>query len=99
MENTEQKTMSITSHEVVEAMEQIRAGFTVSRIALGAATLLYALKKKGESWAKKFTKVQQDYHKFLLDTYTEFEKELPKLQEEESRQRADETGDNPEGVK
>lgn len=81
--STEQKTMNITSHEVQEAMEQVRAGFTVSRIALGAATLLYALKRKGDKWAKKFTKIQNEYHKFLLDTYQEFEAELPVLLEQE----------------
>lgn len=81
--STEQKTMNITSHEVQEAMEQVRAGFTVSRIALGAATLLYALKRKGDKWAKKFTKIQNEYHKFLLDTYKEFEDELPVLLEQE----------------
>lgn len=85
MENSNQTTMTITSHEVTEAMEQIRAGFTVSRIALGAATLLYTLKRKGEPWAKKFTKIQNEYHKFLLDTYTEMEKELARLQEEEAK--------------
>lgn len=81
MEN--QTSMTITSHEVAEAMEQVRAGFTVSRITLSAVTLLYALCRKDEKWAKKFTKIQQDYHKFLLDSYTEFEKELIKLQEDE----------------
>ena len=77
MEN--KQTISITSHEVQEALEQVRAGFTVSRMALGAATITYPLVKSGkypvkeisdiDKWAKKFTKVQNEYHKFLLDTY------------------------------
>lgn len=76
----------ITSKEVIEAMEQVRMGFTASRIALGACTLLYPLKKLGEKWGKKFTKVQQEYHKFLLDTYKGFEEELVRLQKEESKE-------------
>lgn len=81
MENNE--TQTITSKMVLEAMEQIRAGFTISRMTLGAATLLYPLKKLGDKWGKKFTKIQADYHKFLLDVYKGFEEELPKLQEAE----------------
>ena len=82
MEN--QVTINITSHEVQEAMEQIRMGFTASRIALGSATILYTLKRKGDKWAKKFTKIQQDYHKFLLDTYNELEAALPELESKEN---------------
>lgn len=77
------ETMNITSHEVTEALEQIRAGFTISRQTLGACTLLFALCKKDEKWAKKFTKIQNDYHKFLLDTYTEMEKKYNELIEKE----------------
>lgn len=86
MENkiiSKQETPNITSKEVIEAMEQVRAGFTVSRICLSACTLLYPLKKLDEKWGKKFTKVQNEYHKFLLDTYKGFEEELARLQEEE----------------
>lgn len=42
------ETNAITSKMVVEAMEQVRAGFTVSRMTLGACTLLYPLKKLDE---------------------------------------------------
>lgn len=97
MENKESNV--ITSQMVIEAMEQVRMGFTASRLALGAAALLYPLKKLDEKWGKKFTNIQQSYHKFLLDVYKGFEEELPKLQSAESRQRADETGDNPIGYK
>ena len=79
------ETKGITSKDVLEAMEQVRAGFTISRITLGAVTLLYPLKKKGEKWAKKFTKIQEEYHKFLLDTYNEFEEEYNKLLEDEKK--------------
>lgn len=85
---TVQESTAISAHDVVEAMEQIRAGFTISRITLGAVTLLYALKKKGDAWAKKFTKIQNEYHKFLLDTYSEMETELAKMEtpkEEENK--------------
>lgn len=73
----------ITSKMVIEAMEQVRMGFTASRIALGAATLLYPLKKLDEKWGKKFEKIQSQYHKFLLDVYQGFEDELPRLEKEE----------------
>lgn len=79
------ETPKITSKEVVEAMEQVRAGFTVSRICLGACTLLYPLKKLDEKWGKKFTKVQQQYHSFLMEVYKGFEEELPKLEEDEKK--------------
>lgn len=91
MENKE--TNVITSKMVLEAMEQVRMGFTASRIALGAATLLYPLAKLDEKWGKKFTKVQESYHKFLLDVYAGFEKELPRLQEEEAKNNEDITGE------
>ena len=83
-QNSKTKSTVITSHMVIEAMEQVRMGFTASRLALGAATLLYPLKKLDEKWGKKFTRIQQDYHKFLLDVYKGFEEELPKLQEKEN---------------
>lgn len=81
MENKE--TNVITSKMVIEAMEQVRMGFTASRIALGACTLLYPLKRLNEKWGKKFEKIQSEYHKFLLDVYKGFEEELPKLQKAE----------------
>lgn len=87
---TNQTTLNITSKEVIEAMEQVRAGFTVSRITLGAATLLYTLKRKGKRWADKFTKIQNEYHTFLLDTYKEFEEELARLQETEKQNNPEE---------
>lgn len=91
MENqTITSNSKITSKMVIEAMEQVRMGFTASRIALGAATLLYPLKKLDEKWGKKFEKIQSQYHKFLLDTYQGFEEELPKLQEEEKKSIEDE---------
>lgn len=82
-QNNKIETNVITSQMVIEAMEQVRMGFTASRLALGAATLLYPLKKLDEKWGKKFTRIQQEYHKFLLDVYKGFEDELPKLQEKE----------------
>lgn len=97
MENKESNV--ITSKMVIEAMEQVRMGFTASRLALGAATLLYPLKKLNEQWGKRFTRIQESYHKFLLDVYKGFEEELARLQSEEARKRADETGDNPSGYK
>lgn len=75
----------IKSHDVREALEQIRAGFTVSRMALGAATVLYPLGKKDEKWAKKFTRIQNDYHKFLLDTYQELEKILATMKDNDEK--------------
>lgn len=84
MENKE--TQVITSKMVIEAMEQVRMGFTASRLALGAATLLYPLKKLDEKWGKRFTRIQESYHKFLLDIYKGFEEELPKLQEREKKE-------------
>lgn len=69
----------IKSTDVVEALEQVRAAFTVSRMAFGAITLLYPLKKKDEKWVKKFQKIQHDYHQFLLDCYKELEGEQEKL--------------------
>lgn len=38
----------IKAADVTEALEQVRASFTVSRMAFGAITLLYPLKKKDE---------------------------------------------------
>lgn len=81
------ETLKITSHEVTEALEQVRAGFTVSRMALSAITLLHPLKKKDEKWSKKFMKIQEQYHKFLLDSYNELEGELTRLQEYEEKER------------
>lgn len=81
MENKESNV--ITSKMVIEAMEQVRMGFTASRLALGAATLLYPLKRLDEKWGKKFTRIQEAYHKFLLDVYKGFEEELPLLAEKE----------------
>lgn len=89
MENKE--TNVITSKMVVEAMEQVRMGFTASRLALGAATLLYPLKKLDESWGKRFTRIQESYHKFLLDIYKGFEEELPKLQAQEQKEASSES--------
>lgn len=74
--------MEITKNEVQEALEQVRAGFTISRMALGAITLLHPLKKKDEKWAKKFSKIQHDYHTFLLDSYKELEDEFDRLSKE-----------------
>lgn len=71
--------MEITKNEIQEAMEQVRAGFTISRMALGAITLLHPLKKKDEKWAKKFSKLQHDYHSFLLASYKELEEEFERL--------------------
>ena len=83
MEN--QNTQSIGSHEILEAMEQLRAGFTISRLTFGTLTLVYTLKRKDEKWAKKFTKIQEDYHKFLLKGYEELEEEYKnKLAEEQN---------------
>lgn len=65
---------NIKAHDISECLEQIRAGFTISRMTFGALTLLYSLAKKDEKWAKKFTNLQNSYHKFLLDSYTELEK-------------------------
>ena len=84
--NSKQTTLTITSNEVKEALEQVRAGFTISRITLGACTLLYPLKRKGKRWADKFTKIQNEYHQFLLDTYNEFEEEYQRLLKEEETQ-------------
>ena len=75
--------MEITSKELQEALEQVRAGFTISRMCLGAITLLHPLKRKDEKWAKKFTKIQHDYHNFLLDSYKELEGEFNRLVEVE----------------
>lgn len=74
--------MEITKNEVQEALEQVRAGFTISRMALGAITLLHPLKKKDEKWAKKFSKIQHEYHTFLLDSYKELEAEFDRLSKE-----------------
>lgn len=74
--------MEITKNEVQEALEQVRAGFTVSRMALGAITLLHPLKKKDEKWAKKFSKIQHEYHSFLLASYKELEEEFDRLSKE-----------------
>lgn len=73
----------ITRQMVAEALEQVRASFTVSRMAFGAITILFPLKKKDEKWAKKFTKIQNQYHKFLLDSYKELEEELPNVEIDE----------------
>lgn len=76
--------MEITKNEVQEALEQVRAGFTISRMALGAITLLHPLKKKDEKWAKKFSKIQHEYHTFLLASYKELEAEFDRLSKEEA---------------
>lgn len=69
----------IKSADVTEAMEQVRASFTVSRMAFGAITLLYGLANKDEKWVKKFQRIQKEYHEFLLKSYTELESECDKL--------------------
>lgn len=79
------ENLKITSHEVSEALEQVRAGFTVSRNALSAITILHPLKRKDEKWSKKFMKVQGDYHKFLMDSYKELEGEYDRLLDEEKK--------------
>lgn len=94
MEN--KQTMTITSHEVAEALEQVRAGFTVSRMALAALTLVFSLCRKDDKWAKKFTKIQQDYHKFLLDGYQDLEKKFAEMQEKEKEEKSNE--DNVDSV-
>lgn len=76
----------ITSKMVLEALEQVRAGFTVSRMALGAATILVPLANKGEKWGKRFNDVQAKYHKFLLDVHEELIAHLTRLQEEEAKE-------------
>ena len=69
-----------TSKDVTEALEQVRAGFTISRRTLGTLSFtLYPL-IRDEKWAKRFTRVQQEYHKFLLDSYKRLEKEGRKLE-------------------
>lgn len=73
----------IKAADVTEALEQVRASFTVSRMAFGAITLLYPLKKKDEKWVKKFQRIQKDYHQFLLDSYKELEDEQNRLINEE----------------
>lgn len=68
------------SKDVTEALEQVRAGFTISRMTLGTLSFtLYPL-IRDEKWAKRFTRIQQEYHKFLLDSYKLLEKEGRKLQ-------------------
>lgn len=87
------ESSKITSKELIEALEQIRMGFTASRIALSACTLLYPLKRLGEKWGKKFTRIQQEYHKFLLDTYNGIEEEYQKLLKEEQNEKSLENTD------
>lgn len=68
------------SKDITEALEQVRAGFTISRMTLGTLSFtLYPL-TKDEKWAKRFTRIQQEYHKFLLDSYKMLEKEGRKLE-------------------
>lgn len=65
---------NIKLNDLEEVLEQLRAGFTISRNTFGTLTLVFSLCKKDEKWAKKFTKIQQDYHKFLVDAYKDIEK-------------------------
>lgn len=83
------ENVSIKSKDLIEALEQIRMAFTASRIGLAACTVLWNF-KQSDKWGKKFTKIQQDYHQFLLDTYNQLEKEYKRLLEEETK---DETKD------
>jgi len=67
------------SKDITEALEQVRAGFTISRMTLGTLSFtLYPL-IRDDKWAKRFTRIQQEYHKFLLDSYKMLEKEGRKL--------------------
>lgn len=79
----------IKSKDLIEALEQIRMAFTASRIGLAACTVLWNF-KQSDKWGKKFTKVQQDYHQFLLDTYNQLEKEYKRLLKEEEKEEKDE---------
>lgn len=70
----------LKSKDITEALEQVRAGFTISRMTLGTLSFtLYPL-IRDEKWAKRFTRIQQEYHKFLLDSYKLLEKEGRKLE-------------------
>lgn len=79
----EEKENKISAAMIVEAMEQVRMAFTASRIGFGAATLLQPLCKKDEKWCKKFMKLQNDYHTFLLSCYQDFEVEAARAEEAE----------------
>lgn len=74
----------IKSQDLVEALEQVRASFTVSRMAFGAITLLYSLRSKDQKWVKKFEKIQREYHQFLLDSYNELLEEENRLRQIEN---------------
>lgn len=87
----------IRSKDLVEALEQIRMAFTASRIGLAACTVLWNF-KQSDKWGKKFTKVQQDYHQFLLDTYNQLEKEYKRLLEEEKNETNDVDNSLPQDV-
>lgn len=84
------ENVSIKSKDLIEALEQIRMAFTASRIGLAACTVLWNF-KQSDKWGKKFTKVQQDYHQFLLDTYNQLEKEYKRLLEEETKNETEDT--------
>lgn len=84
------ENVSIKSKDLIEALEQIRMAFTASRIGLAACTVLWNF-KQSDKWGKKFTKIQQDYHQFLLDTYNQLEKEYKRLLEEETKEDTDNT--------
>lgn len=65
---------NVKLNDLQEVLEQLRAGFTISRMTFGTLTFVYSLCKKDEKWAKKFTKIQKEYHQFLLDAYKDIEK-------------------------
>lgn len=80
-----EKNFKLTSHEVIEAAEQVRAGYTVARQAYAAITLLYSLDKKDKEWAEKVSKVHNDYFELIINSYKELEAIAISMEEEEKK--------------
>lgn len=70
----------LNSKDITEALEQVRAGFTISRMTLGTLSFTLYPIIRDEKWAKRFTRIQHEYHKFLLYSYKLLEKEGRKLE-------------------
>lgn len=78
--------MDIKLNDLQEILEQLRAGFTISRMTFGTLTMVYSICKKDDKWAKKFTKIQNEYHKFLLDAYKDIEQKYKEKEMAESNE-------------
>lgn len=71
------------AQNAIEAAEQVRAAYTVSRFAYAALALLSNLTKKSETYNKKLVKIHKDYYDLLLKSYDDYLKLYEELKEKE----------------